>query len=634
MPTRDAKALSSMDQIENRADAKEFNKELEKRVDEANVPKDPRPAQPTKKAADRKVVEEQSAKSAKSEKSSVDKKELKDPEVKSESDEVKLAKKETSKQERLKKFMDSLESEFQIPPTRIVEAFSELSPEELSLPADQSIEAVVDKLDLSQNESLKVKELYGDLVQDLDSIDSRKLGSSLGPIATSATLGSAFGQTRERFDKVKSQRIALQNSLDQMNQSFWQPQVFSPVPISQSADLLGKSQLSGRERSGIESYRNLASETMVSGQNGIMDRDFTQIPEQDFIFDPESGQIMNPDPSIQNAIDQNVAVDEKTVATALAGATALAQLDKENRNAEALPMVSRGFGADSANAYASRSGAIGKPNTMKLDALSVNPTDVSAGMMAKLSQMSSDSSKGSSDFFSRGDRGSDSAQNLSSSKKANGEEMKGLMATSLGMGNEIKDNSLNSAPMAAPLTRNEVSSEVADRNIQNVMQQAQYLVKNGGGEMKVKMTPEGLGEIQLRVELKEGRIQLHMMAENKETKRMLESGISELKDSLSMQKINLDSVKIDSVVKTNVDVQTQNQNHSSQNQNPSQDSRDTRQFWNQFQDQFGGRPQREALFEPPKPKGYAQTKSSTIAPAESSASSRSKGKSTSLNLVA
>ena len=115
---------------------------------------------------------------------------------------------------------------------------------------------------------------------------------------------------------------------------------------------------------------------------------------------------------------------------------------------------------------------------------------------------------------------------------------------------------------------------------------------------------------------------------------MLESGISDLRDSLSMQKINLDSIKIDSVVKTNVDVQTQNQNHFSQNQNQNQDSRDTRQFWNQFQDQFGGRPNREALYEPPKAKGYAPTKSSTIAPADASTASRSKGKSKSLNLVA
>lgn len=166
------------------------------------------------------------------------------------------------------------------------------------------------------------------------------------------------------------------------------------------------------------------------------------------------------------------------------------------------------------------------------------------------------------------------------------------------------------------------------------MNQAQYLVKKGGGEVSVKMTPEGLGQIHLKIEMVDGKVQMQMLTENKETKKILESNMSDLKDHLSSHKLSVESIKIDSVQGASTDVGTRNQNSSDMSQNQNQD-RQTKQFWNQFQDQFGRGSQREALFDNPKVKGYVQKKSDPIAPAETvGTASVSSTKSKGLNLVA
>lgn len=618
MPMQDAKAPGSMNSQENRVDEKAFSKELERKEEIPGVKKLPE--------KQLKAKEERSEKSEVKEITSLEKEVTKDSGNKSESGESKLEKKQASKEERLKKFMDSLESEFQVPPTRIVEAFSELSPEELSLPADQSIDRVVEKLDLNPEDVPKVKDLYGELVKDLDTLDTKQTEANFGMTPNVA----AIGLTRERFDKVKNQRMALQKSLDQMNQSFWQPQVTQQIATPVQSDLIAKAQTAVRGRSGLDSYRNISADSSLMG---LSPKDLIMDQNREFIYDPQTGEIFNPDPNAISALKDERSFDAKDAAMlGAAAAIGAAKMKADSSKFEELAPLNGGYGAEAAKAMpmAPKSGQLAN-----LESIATAPTDVSGAMLAKLANGSS-SSGGSSDFFSKGG-GSESHKPQVFAKKTDGDEMKAMMAASLGAGVELKDTSLNSNPITAPLSKTEITPEIADRNVQNVMQQAQYLVKNGGGEMKVKMTPEGLGEIQLSVELKDGKVQLHLAAENKETKKMLESSVSDLRESLSQQKISLDSVKIDSVVRTNVENQASGSNHfgQNQNQNMNQENRDTRQFWNQFQEQFGGRSQREALFEPPKAKGYAPKKSTTLAPAaEVSTASRSNGKSSSLNLVA
>ncbi len=157
------------------------------------------------------------------------------------------------------------------------------------------------------------------------------------------------------------------------------------------------------------------------------------------------------------------------------------------------------------------------------------------------------------------------------------------------------DAAVPMAPAAPVTPGNSTENEAA---VKQLMNQAQYLIKKGGGEMKVQMTPEGMGTIHLKVMLQDGKVNMQMSADTQEAKKAIESSLAELKTSLAAHKLSMENVKVDVVNATSTDTATQNQtNLNGQNQRDQ-----TRQFWNQFNDNFGS-PGRKRIFG-----GYAKFK--------------------------
>lgn len=102
-----------------------------------------------------------------------------------------------------------------------------------------------------------------------------------------------------------------------------------------------------------------------------------------------------------------------------------------------------------------------------------------------------------------------------------------------------------------------------DENIREIMNQAKYLVTKGGGEMTVRMTPEGMGEVQLKVALENGKINIEMNSQDKSVKKMIEESLSDLKSSLASHQMRVEHVKINNV--TAVDTNNQSQFQSDAN---------------------------------------------------------------------
>ncbi len=119
-----------------------------------------------------------------------------------------------------------------------------------------------------------------------------------------------------------------------------------------------------------------------------------------------------------------------------------------------------------------------------------------------------------------------------------------------------------------------------DENIQKVMNQAQYLVKQGGGEMKVSMSPDGLSEVQLKVMLQDGKVNIEMRTHDKTVKKLMEDSLTELKSGLAAHNLSVEHVKINTVTATNTDNSAQFQS----NWNQSGSEQQQREYWNQFQD--------------------------------------------------
>jgi flagellar hook-length control protein FliK len=62
----------------------------------------------------------------------------------------------------------------------------------------------------------------------------------------------------------------------------------------------------------------------------------------------------------------------------------------------------------------------------------------------------------------------------------------------------------------------------------------------GGGEMRLVIHPEEMGEVKLRIAAaRDGKVEVHVTAENKEVAELIRSGSSDLKSSLSHQNLEL-----------------------------------------------------------------------------------------------
>ncbi|MCB0407057.1 MAG: flagellar hook-length control protein FliK [Bdellovibrionales bacterium] len=82
-------------------------------------------------------------------------------------------------------------------------------------------------------------------------------------------------------------------------------------------------------------------------------------------------------------------------------------------------------------------------------------------------------------------------------------------------------------------------------NVKEIVSQANYLIKNGGGEMKIALNPEGMGQVKLKVAVQDGQVNVEMVTESHEAKKLLEKGLGDLKATLASHKLNVDNIKVD-----------------------------------------------------------------------------------------
>lgn len=120
-------------------------------------------------------------------------------------------------------------------------------------------------------------------------------------------------------------------------------------------------------------------------------------------------------------------------------------------------------------------------------------------------------------------------------------------------------------------------------NVRELIKQAQFMVKKGGGEMKLEMSPEGMGKVHLKVAVENGQVNVQMLTDNDATKKMLEDGIHELKASLAAHKLHVDTMKID----VGGEIQKQMDQNAQQDANREQSRQFARDFMEQFRDERG-----------------------------------------------
>jgi flagellar hook-length control protein FliK len=240
--------------------------------------------------------------------------------------------------------------------------------------------------------------------------------------------------------------------------------------------------------------------------------------------------------------------------------------------------------------------------------LSANAEQMLAALAAgsKAQDMYGKSGNGSSSFGSTGKEPmSEEKSGLAKAQGANADFVMPNMMPAKEFGSpQVGATAMGGAAAAAGATRPGAEAD-AQSNVQALIKQAQYMIKKGGGEASVKMNPEGMGQVHLRIMVSEGKVNVEFKTETAEAKKMLESNIGDLKNSLSIHRLAVDHVKVD------VGNQLANSSDHKPGQEQQQFKQDpqreqARQFFNQFHEDNSAR--REGYYDTKGAKAYSRSK--------------------------
>ncbi len=530
--------------------------------------------------------------------------------------EGKITKKATVRQQAIQEFMDSFESEFEISPTRLVEAMAQLDENQLAQSPEVTADAVIDQLGLDDADADKARAMYAALLMQLNQMPQQQPQAKPVSEMTFGGAGMSQQNMQARIAAAQGKQNTLSASADRVTQKFWMNQEPKAVPTS------------------MPSLQDSLAQRMMMDEGSFAEA----LPQEEIPMDApemEMSSEMIPQPQTPSAKLEELPPHLKgqmaeTLSPALLAALAAKQAagGKEGTQEE-VPALMEEF------QQAIQAPKLEKPVTAlpgsNLQAQNkVNPE----AFFQNQSQGQSLMQQNSQQFAQKG---------LTSEKEILGkltEKATDFKSSLTGLegvhGAPIKGEALKAdaaLPMAAPVPTAPANPGENDAAVKQLMNQAQYLIKKGGGEMKVQMTPEGMGTIHLKVMLQDGKVNLQMSADTQEAKKTIESSLAELKTSLAAHKLSMENVKVDVVNSTSTDTATQNQtNMNGQNQRDQ-----ARQFWNQFNENFGSQGRRESFTEMPNLKGYGAHRRDPLQPIETASKTRTRsvdGKGSGLNLVA
>jgi flagellar hook-length control protein FliK len=405
-----------------------------------------------------------------------------------------------------------MESEFGIEPDRLISAFGHLSDAQLMQSPEKSMDAYLSQLNLADGEMPRAEELYSKLLVDMR---MQKIGKQDNTNLIPVELQSAMSEMQTLQKPVALDKAGIEG----MNEKF-----FNVYPNHFGRPL----QASNPEQG------NLA-------QAGFM-------PNAEGQFVPDATQAMNPDEAALSQDSQNPVDTADALWAQRIGQKAAEK--EESGNLLGL-----------ATAGAAGAGAISEmdaPDAEVPEWLSkLNEVNVEPEAEAKITAKADDSSN-----F---DDGNSQGSSEGNSSLLNPEGT----ATKSGADKFAK-------VLATGTAANSASSQSESEGVESIVKNVQLLKNRGGGEMKVQLNQEGLGDVQLKVAVNEGKVNIQMLTENKDAKKLLESDLGALKVELGDKKIDLSEIKVDVAkdLKNSLEQQLQDQRRE-----------ETRQFWQQFKEE-------------------------------------------------
>ena len=463
----------------------------------------------------------------------------------------------SQKERAIRKFMDSFEGEFGIPPQKMVDAMAQLTSVELEQAPEKTVNQVISQLNLNPEEHVQAKQMYVGLLDQLQQIEVR---AEL-PVSTDHLL-SQLSSDRIQVNQLKKDLTS--QKIGDLNQKFWMGDVAkasSSAAGPVESGLLTKEQIEKLPLQDIE----LALNTLMQK---IDPKPIYQQQPQEILGGQEQLELKTVE-DLLRVIEHKVEIGE---------------IDPDSLEIQEIRVL----------APLLQMKAV-LPTKEFDPKLSEKISNESLSVLSPEFDKSSMSPEGLSIFQKV--IGLDRSTTDQEQKSATGQES--LASATLAS----QDPSLTKTfelPPLNPMNPAPVQMGPVDKaeNNQLLLNQAQVLIQKGGGEMKLEMSPEGMGSVQMRLKVMDGKVELQLSAENKEVKKVLENSIQDLKASLAAHKLVVDQVRVDVVNQTmgSSDVRQDLQNQMNDFMN--QQQRDgTKQFWQQFNENFGNRQARESYFD-------------------------------------
>jgi flagellar hook-length control protein FliK len=418
----------------------------------------------------------------------------------------------------MQEFMDSMESEFGIPPTRIVEAMTDLEPEELIEPAEDSASQFIKKLDLPPEDASRAQAQYVAMLHKLQQLDQTP---TAGKMALPEALANGHLQQKMMvqsmlLSKVKMEGVAADNGQKlQWIELTEAEKADVKARLAQMADQLlkGPDALSDIYSDPIGAEVAMTSPAMMIGKDWMVEDLSPEL--QPVALKPSALSVVNG--------YQGIADSAATHAPATLGLEA--QADSVATAVGAKTLTASHLQAMTAPTVVGPEGAVKSLPSAQTSAMSTESSLMSVAGGKNLGSASADTSeKGGSDNGAQGD----------------------AMAKTLGAGPQpLPKEGQGPAFAGAMAAAGAAHSSAPKENVQQLINQAQYVIKKGGGDAVVKMNSEALGDVHMKISVAEGKVNVQMSTQTKEAKDLLEASMKELKNSIGAHNLKVDHIKVD-----------------------------------------------------------------------------------------
>lgn len=428
-----------------------------------------------------------------------------------------LSSKAKNNNEAMEIFLKQMQSEFGISPEEVLEAFSSLSLEELASSPESSAKQVIAALNLEPNEANKALKMYNEML------------AAAMIAGGAATLSKAAPEVNIHvMDPKEEQLLKLKGALDNMSDKFFNTGAYAP------------SKAVNTEEPALETAQSPKANVVLPEDAPSESANREGAPLSDLLPQESSSNLnrMANQSVDKQAVDQVLTQKEKSTATITSA------LPAENA-----PMLLPDNVASSAQAAAQPPASAlptVKTKTIQLQNIDDVVTEISDDGVAGLDNPGAEKTLNTNGITGMGaTSGANSTQNQMNSSLEDSEKDKNgdrqIVESDLSRGlakSGHKDLFILNGPKP--------TAADMQANVKEIISQAQFLASKGGGEMKISLNPEGMGEVKLRVKSVEGQINIEMVTSSSEAKKLLERGLNDLKDNLAAHKVNFDSIRIES----------------------------------------------------------------------------------------